>query len=820
MSIRIDDLRYTPELSPESTDHLLGDKQSKITCEIDFTVQEFFTANPNNRILFAPTAQFPGDYVQAADNQPLFQNLNVGDEMSFGGANTPGNDGAANIIEKVSDYLIRTDKVFTNDLDEGVVMTMGTPIKGIRYFFGLIENNESINFDSKVTGDVQKLVYENYSTASLVAVNMDWETPKPSRIGGATLERLSTGTGTGNQRFRITHTIFVDPVIISSQYNNAVNGIAPPWSIDASSLKHAFKINAAKDLSNPNLIHETTLTDRNGNVGDRNERFNGGNTNYSVTNTQYFRNGTGEEISAIELTENEIRVEISIENTIDAPFLNAATKFVTDFSITPALETLYQDNDKTIIENFYFDRALQTVGAATIAGDNFGGDQQVIKSIIAAVDGAAPTTKLNITIIFELSAVAFADINSRSTRKSYDLNIQIQDHLLSTALADLVTLKIATAPYYIDTSDPGLFVVEDLRFLDHTESDVLTEGVVVPDVPVMYSEDDVLNYMRFYKDVTDRPITSIDNVEVEIVLKRLDGAEFIAQNLKIDFKGTLDVNGSQYINHNEPNILQFPDGDQMKDVKLKRREDLDTGNKRYYELYYPFLFRWEDFEFLPAANNDFFDDTQLNNGLSHDWNRLDNGVDWGVYYRAKITGLSGVNQVTETVEQLFETFTYLQGPDWINETFASFDSNNDPITGSANGYEDTKITVSKTYDGAGVLPTINEVEWRIFVEIWRQGSLIGIKPLSSVRDLTQYSWLKSIDNTNLVDKTVIGSVHTATFLLDSTKIQAANLAEGTQLKFSGRIYDLINEDVPLNAKRMTDGTPKKTTTGLFKLKTP
>ena len=149
--IRLDDVRYVPILSLESVGHALGNKSSRVSCEIDFTVLQYFKASDTSRVTLG-SDQYPSvDYLVSFDNKPIFADFNEGDLIDISGTiPAAANDlSGVEIIEKVNDNVIRIDTVFPspNLTNNAVVIEMTTPIKAIRYFFGIIENNESTNFN-------------------------------------------------------------------------------------------------------------------------------------------------------------------------------------------------------------------------------------------------------------------------------------------------------------------------------------------------------------------------------------------------------------------------------------------------------------------------------------------------------------------------------------------------------------------------------------------------------------------------------------------------------------------------------------------------
>jgi hypothetical protein len=142
------------------------------------------------------------------------------------------------------------------------------------------------------------------------------------------------------------------------------------------------------------IVYENTADinyNNSGNTGGFNENFNTGLTNYSIASTTYTDN-TSAVIPQIELTTNETDFSIVVNNSVDTPFSNNNTKFTINFIRAPFANTDYIGNTLTMAENFCFDRAHNTVGSASVNGDNYGGNYQVLKGVSATFTNSGSIT--------------------------------------------------------------------------------------------------------------------------------------------------------------------------------------------------------------------------------------------------------------------------------------------------------------------------------------------------------------------------------------------------------------------------------------------
>ena len=841
MAIIIDSISFDNEFAPESTSWLLANIGEKITVTIDFTVRADAIPNGTTKtIILNPPGNPTDDYVQTVGFAG-FSDFKLGDTVAVTGAGAP-NNGIYTIIEKISDSIIRLSSTLTNQLLDlpAQGLSVQTPFEAIRYNWNLIGNNESPTFNSKIDGTNQELTVNNYPTGSTPVTAMNFFGDLSYQIGSSTITRLATGTLTGNQQFRIIHEFYITPFFLSAQYTDLLNGIAPSYFINVgNSLKFIYRIEAGKELSNPNSFQFTETLDVLGNSGWFDESFDSGVSNYSVKSISYEDDLSTTSVPAIQLSANKTRIKVVIENTIDAPFVNNSTDFTANFSYLPEFQTEYQNNGKNIIENFYFDRGLQTVGSASVVtGDNFGTDQQVFETISASIPVGPPAgTQIEVELLVSLSPAMITDIEARG-RKSFMIWVTTQDHTLSTPDADKVSLLADAKVFFQDTTDAGLLTWANPVFLKHYETDPITEGADTINGRI---EDDILRYDQFYIDRNGREDNTINIQQTRqflIAKNSSTGDEFILEQFFQNWSGSVLINdgtplgqyttqvfgGAASPNFIQNRVFKMPTNDERKQIQVNRRFDLDTTDFRYYEMYYPFMMRWETWVSLLTANTNFYDNTLPQNGLNQLWDRYQTFADWDIYYRSQVIvnqldSITNINsQLTYSQDKIIDSFTYLEDTDWIAEDINSFNIAGDPLTSGGTdfiqGFENTKIIAQKTWAGAGAKPdNATEVAWVMRIEVFEQGTITDIRFISSVYDWLQFSWFKSTDLSNKLVLSESGGVFKAEALIDYTLIPA-----GTTFRVSARIYD--KRTVVIGGKLLEDGTQKFTEASVSKQLNP
>jgi len=499
MSVKIDAIRFKNEFRSESVDWLLANVGDKITIELDLSVSTYAISSSDNEIIGNNTDGYIGSG-WITDPLGQFADFKVGDTISDYNYITSTSVGTYTIVDKLSDGEIQVTPAIgggNNQAFSQRVFSIVKPITAVKYKYNFIENDEATSFDSKVNGTEQLLTASGLDASDIVTVNnMSFIGVKPYQIGSATI--VGDGITTTNiyeSKFKIVHTAYITPFILASQLTNIQNNTAPDYFLNLNCFKAIFDVEAAYDFNDPNYLVTVEVTETIGNSGWFNENFNTGLTNYTVDSIVY-KNAGGTEISALELTDvADTTVEIVIKNTVDTPFSNNNTKFTLNFCKVPFDESEYQNNTRTLQQNFLFDRRLQTVGSASVNGDNFGTDYQVLKNITATFVSSSEI-KIIAKTSFQSTGI---DIINESEEHRYMLWVAIQNHTIQTKEADKVALFVDQNLFYENATDDGM-IVNEITMLRHYEDDCDTQGTspeagvaAVPEVRARLTTDGIHN---------------------------------------------------------------------------------------------------------------------------------------------------------------------------------------------------------------------------------------------------------------------------------------------------------------------------------------
>jgi len=817
MGIRVVDIRVIDEFKPlESVNWLLSNIGEKLTIELDIDVEEIFiTAREEDidRILMnvSPSTVNTNNIedIFYCEQAGAFANFNVGDTLLTTNIGGFGTDFI--IYDKIDDQTIRVYQTVIGDVDftvfaqdtsfvKDAYISVATPFAGITYFYNFIENQDVANYKSLIDDETQRLTTNNAdATDTVTNVPMNFEGANSYRIGSATIK--GRGIDGTVQKFTITHNTFLTPFFLASQYDDLVNRIAPSYYLGGNSLRFVTNINAGRTLSDPNAIQDVQFAELQGNTGWFNENYNGGDTNYSLKSYSLQRLSDLSSLSALELT-SPVEATITIENTTDSPFVFGQTKYTINFVYLPSEESFYQDTITNLAQNFYFDRALQTVGSGAIAGDNNGTNFQVITSTNATLTSAS---EIEIKATFDLATAAQSLIASRDLKR-YAIWITTQNHLDDRDSADKVSLLIDVNDFFIELFKSNL-ITNTNKFIQHPFTDV-ADGVTTPDV---FPVDDLVSRSDFSIDFTglENDGIRINTITNQIVLKNPTDPDIILDNTTIDTSASQLENGLvPFIDIDQARVFKVP-SDIRKIISIKRNTSLDAGNTYNWYSSYPFMHRWEYWEsigfidFLPTG---IFDPTLPSNGLNHQWHRYTTIAGWTINHRLRFT----LEQNGEIFEQIFDS-PYNSNPfnnnaQWGNESIISYDiaSGNPLLSGSTKliqGYTDTRI-VASFEKLTGDIPVIDDVEIVIWIEVKEIGGISDIRRFSSVYEAGTDTWFKSVDASNKVVKAKVGSVYTGECIVDYTK-----LPDNAEFTIYARLYDLGTATIP-NAKLLESGDLK------------
>ena len=529
------------------------------------------------------------------------------------------NDGSFTISNITDSVITCSGAGFSNQVDGDAIVVGFTTLNDVEFQFGLIENSESINFNSKVDGNVQKYRLQGVSgtptAMDAVGIQKTWQNGSvevstgagnPINITNGALNYSATHTS-----FLIEHEFILFPTYLDGEIDNMVNGNPPElWATDKC-LKYVFSIYMAATLSDPNSFHYGQDELLLGNTGWIDETYNGNAANFSINSISYADISGNPSSGIIRSGATDVTVVVDTDLTI-----NTSTKFALTHFLLPD-EDQYKGasvQSSTLEENFLFENFVSQFGATDPDGD-------IIKNVVGTVVSASQGS-----ITFRVQYDSADELDKIRAGNYCFLGLLIQDASTSNTQMMLklgVDEMVASA---IGDDESGLISFADFNLYQHPEDDgVVTDGSTSVQG---YVEDKLLSSFSFELENGE---AVVDKVTARLVAYNSNTGDFFdIQKEEYDFTVYPAVGGIQQINLDTTRAFKLAAGSDFNKVECSITS---SGAKdTTYTFNWAFSFDWADYKALASANTAFYDSSLLNNGLNQNSSHYSmNVANWGVY---------------------------------------------------------------------------------------------------------------------------------------------------------------------------------------------
>jgi hypothetical protein len=615
------------------TFNLVGNVEEQIKAEITLTIEWFAKATADidefnllsDRII-RNAGDFKADGFNIGDVFDFRLDYNTASESTdFTGTVTSiSADGRTLFFSTVG---TPTQSVYGNAAIRAKATDSANYLTALIHKFALIENNEELNFTSKVTDSTQ--IYQavnvgediagrqtNEVTAVAQGSNKGWIT------GNLTIQYDDTNSNDYAQAFIIRHTFIINPYYLDGQIDNITNSSIPDLLEGNNSLKYAYEIEARRVITNPNTGIIVTQENNLGSVGYFGENFNGIESDYTIESVSFQDTSSTMPKESLQITN---RTTITILVSKNSGSISAGQRVGLIHSILPP-ESEYSNTTTEFQSNFLYDIAYHNQGDSAGIGQN-----AIIKSLSSSIVG------------FDLQIVAEIEYTTsqqqRLTAESfYSLSVVIADSTLTAATSDRVNI-IASVDNYDESLDiEGLLTFTELFFYTH-------EKVIGVDSPTTnlkgWNEDDLSITYEFYLDLAKSAY--LNSLELAVIAYNTSTQDyFILDSYNFDLSSSIRSSGVQQININNTRGYILEEGSNF------NKATLQTGNKigdlQYYSGVIGQKIPWETWIQNLDADSVFYDDTKSNNNLNF---RTSNYSDLNSYEIrfAAISNLSGVNDL-------------------------------------------------------------------------------------------------------------------------------------------------------------------------------
>jgi len=756
-----------------------------------------------------------------------FANVSVGDTLRFvdsaGGAffNTANNQKVTVITKYSANEILVSNPILapgtpipnSASYNTTILMYNLTEIKSMDYAYNFIENNQAYTYQNLATNQLQLYKASNVHLSSLASPSLlvpqgglEWQI-SASWLADSDIYRISYDTSNGRQIFRVRHATIVTPLFIPTQLNDTLNGIAPSYYLNGACLKYICRITGLRSLNDPNSL-QTVETNPSiiGNSGWFNESFNGGAQDYFIQNVVY---------SDLTGQITNLNPYLSNGQTIQFEIYSPSGDFVSGQRISiggmkmPNNASEYQNNGRTLESNYLFANVYGYANGLNYANP-YGNTDNFIDRWFAVVS-SPNVIKVTVQLVFNtgtqsiiaesatprftfwatLANPAFTDVNLFNKQVIWD---GVKDFNISIQPADTGIIQTFKRHYEDESSDGITGLVTTFKN---------DECVVVSNI-----------FGTWKENPSTQDEINLTNIGCQLVAKRVsDGVEFLLEDWQLPTT-VIYQSGVPVFNYSNNRVFQIPTTEIRKPITVQV-VNYGSGNDQFV-ISYPFMIRWENWVQLIGANTDFFNPSELNNGLNQDWEHYLT-ANWEIYFRTTYDVYSSLSPYTFTKDLLIPINDYATNPDYITKKVESFTTGGTQLLSSgANYIQAAQNTVIKaTFEKSGGL---DKDDCRVVfgIEIRQQGGIGGRVRYSSVWEtsnpLTWFVPFSGSINKVLISQITADKVE-AKATLDYTLLPQGNIT----YTIVARLYEVPAPVDPEFYKKMEDGTYKLMEDGTQKI---
>lgn len=418
-------------------------------------------------------------------------------------------DGKTIYITKNSGSFVQTS--YTNAGIRGL-----TPLTASIYKFGLLENDESFNIESKVSLNDQGYYGSNigfdtgggardtnFVTMIRLGTSTDW------RTGSMKIRYIQNPT-TYLQQFEIEHEFTIVPYFLDGELPNLQNDVIPDLLDGLNSLKYSFSPGFRTVLSNPNSEKKSILNENLGSVSWFNESFNGFQNDYEVVSIAYEEEATTNNADGL-LIGSKTKVTVVVQNNIGN--FSVGERAGVYVSYLPK-QTEYTNTVLTDLkENFLYDNAVNNGGVGAVGGQDFITNFEITNIV-------TNTMTLTFDVDYSIAQkVRLSSLNAQSPI-NFLIGVQLGDVTLPSGNSNRVIILADAKEYDVSADIPDLWSFPKFDIYTHekqigtdigtTDAVVWNEDGIVVDytMQIDLNKDALLNSMDFLLVAYD-PITKM-----------------------------------------------------------------------------------------------------------------------------------------------------------------------------------------------------------------------------------------------------------------------------------------------------------------------
>lgn len=709
------------------------------------------------------------------------------------------------VVTYVNGSTIVIDMMAPFPIPAGIV---GISLKGksdltaLNYKFGLIENGETYNTISKVSGEDQGFYATGVgsgSPRSTTFVPMTKLGSYESWKTGIAQVRFVSYPATYVQRFEIEHSFTIVPYYLDGQLTNLQNKILPTLFTGANTLKYVFNAGFRTLWSYPDSEKTFQLDNISGSVGWFGENFNGAQNDYEVLSIAYEEQATTNAADGL-LISSKTKVTVDVQN--NAGNFSAGERAGVYVSYLPGQNEYTNTTLTNLKENFLYDNAINNGGVPPVAGQDFITNFEITNIV-------GNTMTLTFDVEYSLAQkLRLSNLNSISPIY-FVIGIQLGDIALSSGATNRLILIGDVELYDVSADIPGL--------LDFPKMDLYTHerqiGVDVGSTDATdWIEDGLANDYSFRLNLNkDAVLNSLKSLVV--AFDPITQIFFVLDTYNFNIFPAVVSSGIQQLNLSTTRGYTLLAGDQFNKVELSV-----GANAAGFQTYDGIIGQktpWQEWIENLLVDTVFYDILEPNNNLNNKASNysLLNGYEIRQGFLASVSGTSnlGVPGITDYLVLTPTLTTYNYEEDgganiWshVIETFDATGSTN--LGGSILTGQDTLFRSTWTNSGGAVASLVNL--WGINrIEETNQPAY-DIDELSSINLPPSGQRLIPKGGFTLLDMQIVGGLVVMECLIDGSVVQP-----NVNYNLSTRIQD---DNVAVDGKTTEMGVLKDTEAGAQK----
>lgn len=711
------------------------------------------------------------------------------------------------IISNYQGFVIICNEAFVNsEVSDVARFEVTEPITNCNFNYKLNGNNSSsfvpyINIGN--SNDVPNVTGVGLDASDIVTeIDLSYTNVGAYKTGSFSVVGL--GFSDNVQRFRLKHVIIAAPITLNfapkpedySQFQSSVFNKNAEFNrgTDVYAINGYFGNEPSGGIIFPFELNKRPYI-RLGGGSEAQQLPNGSNSRYSVKNVVITRVSDGE-VSALPLINEKYRVSFSVENTVDAPFVNSLSKAKIGVEFLPENIAAVKDDDD-YVQTFLYDRVVTLTSLPVASGVSTGRAACITRW---APEVAAPSI-LNCQVEIEYNSDAKEYINE-SSNPYVSIFVKIQDHTTNYFTNDGVVLEV-----YKGAAQPNIPVdpvnIEATTFIPHTFDNIYDgfPSTYLDSIPVQ----DIVGATRFYIDWNERPNLRLQNISQKLVIKNsVTGFEVEVGNYDLPVTGyPLKDSRAPLVDATIERGFKIPLNEIRNHVRLFN--DGTVGDVEYYQFIMPFFVKWEEYRQIILNNvpSDLLDATKPFNGINNFVHRYDTIANYDVFYRITFESVEGDNNFEQSFDYQLNTNDYEAHPNVISRSIKTY--TNDGITellvDGVNAVDLSQNTLIEARWEMDFTPDLSAITVVFWAEELNNGSPTQIHRISSLNGLFDASWFESDVNDGKALLSLDGDTVVARAYFNKENVSVNNI----------RCYaTLYLPNTPSGVKLTQDGLIKKT----------